>query len=228
MNDILQQQIAYYRARAGEYDEWFYRKGRYDRGEALNGQWFDEIAFLMGELASVGKVESALELACGTGNWTRELAKISTRVTALDASQEVMEINRQKLGDARVNYQPADLFAWEPDGQYDLVFMAFWMSHVPPEKLDSFLDAVKRATKPGGQVFMIDSLPDDTSTAADHPAYEPERIYHTRKLNDGREFQIVKVFYQAEALTQKLAEHGFTAQINHTERYFWWARGKRP
>ena len=37
MNEaIIQQQIAYYRARAGEYDEWFYRIGRYDRGAELN------------------------------------------------------------------------------------------------------------------------------------------------------------------------------------------------
>lgn len=36
MTDILQQQIAYYRARAGEYDEWFYRIGRYDRSAEFN------------------------------------------------------------------------------------------------------------------------------------------------------------------------------------------------
>lgn len=29
---LLHHQIAYYRARATEYDEWFYRQGRYDRG----------------------------------------------------------------------------------------------------------------------------------------------------------------------------------------------------
>lgn len=28
----LQDMIAYYKARAGEYDEWFYRKGRFDFG----------------------------------------------------------------------------------------------------------------------------------------------------------------------------------------------------
>lgn len=30
MDPTLQQQIDYYRARAGEYDQWFYREGRYD------------------------------------------------------------------------------------------------------------------------------------------------------------------------------------------------------
>ena len=30
---ILSDQLGYYRARSGEYDEWFFREGRYDRGE---------------------------------------------------------------------------------------------------------------------------------------------------------------------------------------------------
>ncbi len=29
---FVKEQIAYYQARAGEYDEWFFRQGRYDRG----------------------------------------------------------------------------------------------------------------------------------------------------------------------------------------------------
>ena len=39
---ILQEQIDYYRARAAEYDEWFYRHGRCDHGEADNQQWTAE------------------------------------------------------------------------------------------------------------------------------------------------------------------------------------------
>ncbi|MBX6342304.1 MAG: class I SAM-dependent methyltransferase, partial [Thermomicrobiaceae bacterium] len=37
----------YYRERAAEYDEWFYRQGRYDRGPEANARWFaeaDEVA----------------------------------------------------------------------------------------------------------------------------------------------------------------------------------------
>ncbi|MCH8183822.1 MAG: hypothetical protein IID55_11620 [Proteobacteria bacterium] len=34
----LAQQIDYYRARAAEYDQWWHREGRYDRGEADNAR----------------------------------------------------------------------------------------------------------------------------------------------------------------------------------------------
>ncbi|MBZ0281855.1 MAG: class I SAM-dependent methyltransferase [Anaerolineae bacterium] len=220
--DVLQDQIAYYRARAGEYDEWFYRKGRYDRGAEINQQWFDEVALVMREVEALGRVGHVLELAAGTGIWTVELAKIASHITAVDASAEVIAINREKLSSPIVNYIQADLFAWEPDKQYDLVFFAFWLSHVPPEQLDGFLDKVRRATKPGGRIFAIDSLPDNTSSAANHEAYRPDDIYHTRKLNDGREFKIVKIFYDPADLARKLAEHGFNAQVKTSGRYFWY------
>ena len=42
--DILGDQIAYYRARAGEYDEWWFRTGRYDRGPEFNAHWHAETA----------------------------------------------------------------------------------------------------------------------------------------------------------------------------------------
>lgn len=223
--DILGQQVAYYRARAGEYDEWLYRTGRYDRGPELNRLWFNEIEVLKQEVATLGQSDSVLELACGTGIWTHELAKLGKHVTALDASSEVISINRGKANRGNVEFRQVDLFSWHPDAEYDLVFMAFWMSHVPPERLDGFLETVRSATRKGGRILMIDSLPDHTSTAANHAAYQPDDVCHTRKLNDGREFKIVKVFYQADALQRKLTEHGFEAQVKTTGRYFWWASG---
>lgn len=225
MDDVLQQQIDYYRARAGEYDQWFYRVGRYDHGEELNEQWFSEARQVMQALHTIGPVNEALELACGTGIWTEQLLRISQQITALDASPEVMAINHDKLKADNVTYQQADLFQWEPARQYDLVLFGFWLSHVPPEKFHDFLAKVAQATKPGGHVFIVDSQRANYSSAKDHAAYEPESVFHTRKLNDGREFKIYKVFYEPEALRAKLAEHGFEADVRETDNYFIYASG---
>ena len=83
METTLREQIEYYRARASEYDEWFYRLGRYDQGGALNQQWFAEAEICMRRLQSTGPVNSALELAAGTGIWTHELLKLAATVTAV-------------------------------------------------------------------------------------------------------------------------------------------------
>ena len=42
-DDLLKEQMAYYNARAGQYDEWFYRLGRYDRGEEQRKSRFTEL-----------------------------------------------------------------------------------------------------------------------------------------------------------------------------------------
>ena len=225
-NDILQQQIAYYRARASEYDEWFYRLKRYDRGTEANQQWFDEAAAVRNALHGLGHVGSTLELACGTGIWTQELAKLSTHVTALDASEEMLAINRAKLNAPNVSYQQANLFEWRPNQKYDLVFFSFWLSHVPPERLAPFLAIVNHALKPGGRLFLIDSTPDLGSSAKNSPKRgDDDGIYQKRNLNDGNLYTIVKIYYESADLRAKLGSAGFSASVQTTEHFFIYASG---
>ncbi|OUL35893.1 SAM-dependent methyltransferase [Nostoc sp. T09] len=226
-NNILQQQIAYYRARANEYDQWFYRLGRYDRGEKLNQLWFKEVDAVKQALHQIRQAEEILELASGTGIWTQELLKIGKKITAIDSSEEVLKINCSKLNSPNVDYHQIDLFAWEPDAEYDLVFFSFWLSHVPPELLEAFLLKVYKSVRVGGQVFIVDSRFEPTSTANNHILNDDGSIYKSRKLNDGQEFQIIKVFYQPDELQMHLTEVGFKADVKLTEHYFIYANATK-
>lgn len=219
--DILQEQINYYRARANEYDEWWNRTGRFDHGETLNQQWFDEAQTVQEALEQLGNVDSILELACGTGIWTQALVKQAKHVLALDASPEVIAINKAKVNSDKVTYQQVDLFTWQPEAQYDLVFFSFWLSHVPPEKLTSFLKTVYQAVKVGGKVFMLDSRHTPTSTAINHTLPKENTTTRVKRtLNDNREYTIVKVFYQPDQLQADFQDVGFTTQIMTTPHYF--------
>ena len=100
--NVLKEQINYYCARADEYDDWFYRQGKYDHGEELNRQWFSEVNIVREALHQIGPVERALELASGTGVWTAELVKVAQHVTAIDASVEMITISQHKLPGANV------------------------------------------------------------------------------------------------------------------------------
>lgn len=218
---ILDEQAAYYRARAGEYDEWFLRQGRYDRGPEHRTQWFAEAGIVERSLrASLPPEGNALELACGTGIWTRHLAESQARVHAVDASPEVLAINRERVRSDRVSYEVADLFAWEPPAaRFDSVFFGFWLSHVPAERFDAFWQMVGRALKPSGKAFLIDSLLEPESTARDHAPIDRSGVVQ-RKLNDGTEYRIVKIFYEPEDLQQRLAQRGWTGWARSTGRFF--------
>jgi SAM-dependent methyltransferase len=220
---LLAEQLDYYRARAGEYDRWWNREGRYDRGAEANARWFAEAAELERVVQRFDPRGDVLELACGTGLWTRHLVRYASTVTAVDAASEVLEINRARLADerARVRYVQADLFSWtpEPEGGYDACVFAFWLSHVPAERFAAFWDVVGGALRPGGRVLFIDSARAERSKAIDHVM--PDAADHTesRRLDDGREFRIVKRYYDA-SLEQELAELGWSVQVGSTGEFF--------
>src|SRR5579864_1437476 len=204
---VLESMKVYYRERAGEYDEFFYRQGRYNRGAATNARWFAEVDEMFAALDAFALDGDVLELAPGTGIWTENLLKTAATITAVDASPEMIAINRVKIGSERVNYVQADLFTWQPEREYDGVFFGFWMSHVPLERLDAFLRLVAAALRPGGKLFFMDSRREPTSTAADHRLPDEGQQLMMRKLNDGRAFEIVKIFYEPAHLVSRFAEH---------------------
>lgn len=223
---LLQQQIDYYRARAGEYDEWFLRQGRYDRGAEANRQWFAEVTQVADALDAFAPKGDVLELACGTGLWTQRLLYHARHVTAVDASPEVLAINRQRAGqDGRVEYLLADLFSWQPPRRYDVVFFSFWLSHVPPERFDAFWELVHAALAPGGRVFFLDSLYNETSTARDHQLEGDDATSVTRRLNDGSTYRIVKVFYQPSELQERLTPLSWTIGVQTTSSHFLYGFG---
>jgi demethylmenaquinone methyltransferase/2-methoxy-6-polyprenyl-1,4-benzoquinol methylase len=226
---LLDEQKDYYRARAGEYDDWWKRIGRYDRGEEATRRWWADVAEVGVALADANLSGDVLELACGTGWWTERLARTARHLTCIDASLETIAINRTRLGAAGLSlptYRVADLFAWQPDATFDTVFFSFWLSHVPDGLFDRFWSAVATSLKPGGRVFFIDSAPDKTSTARDHQMPNADGVQE-RRLNDGRSFRVVKLFYDPADLARRLDSLGWRSDVRGTANYFIYGQARR-
>jgi SAM-dependent methyltransferase len=219
---LLHEQVAYYRARAAEYDQWWLRQGRYDRGPDLNARWFADAAVVRSALAAFRPSGRILELACGTGIWSEQLLPFASRLTAVDSSPEMLAINAARLQSPLVHYIQADMFQWLPtaDAQYDTIFFGFWLSHVPPERFAAFWQLVGTCLAPGGRVFFVDSRREQTSTAVDHTLAESTTPVLQRRLNDGREFRIYKVFYDPAQLTDRLQQLGWRVEVTQTAHYF--------
>ena len=86
----------------------------------------EELDEAVDEFRPVGEV---LELACGTGVWTAQLARYATELTALDASSEMLAVAKRRVGE-QVRFVHADVFDWAPERRYDVVFFGFWLSHL--------------------------------------------------------------------------------------------------
>ena len=218
---ILQDQIDYYRARAAEYDEWWFRGGRYDRGAELNARWHADTAAV--DAALIGWLEArrprrVLELACGTG--------FSPATRPAHGPCPALALRRRCWRSTARAWAPA---TWSisrriclPGGRHGgtTPFFQLLALHVPPDRFDAFWAMVRQALEPGGAAYLIDSAFDRTSTAKDHVLPGQSDGVVTRRLNDGREFRIVKVFYEPGDLTERLRRVGWNAAVDRTANYF--------
>jgi len=208
LDGLLSAQMAYYRARAPEYDA---GKLHFPGGE--------EIVAALDAFAPRGDV---LELACGTGAWTAQLLRHAHSVTAVDASPEMLKLAAHRVGnDPRVRFVLADLFSWRPERRYDVVFFGFWISHVPLERFAPFWELLGECLAPGGRVFLAD----DTYRTDDELIEGPDSATIERRLEDGTRFRVVKVPYSAAALERRLRRLGWAVEVHETAGPFYWGAG---
>jgi ubiquinone/menaquinone biosynthesis C-methylase UbiE len=214
---LVREQIEYYRARAPEYDA-----TSSPPGDPL-APYARQIEMALDRFAPTGRV---LEIASGTGLWTVQLLHHASSVTALDSAPEMHELSRNKIGDdPRIRYVSADVLSWEPDGRYDVVFFANWLSHVPPGRFRSFWETVRAALAPAGRAFFADEL-EDAWTYEERfreiYAGDPSVPVVRRSVPDGGTFQVVKVFWNPQELKATLGAMGWDVDV-HTAGPFFWA-----
>jgi len=206
-DSLLAQQAAYYRAVAAEYDD---HAIPLPGGEALIGA--------LDDFNPSGRV---LELACGPGAWTPQLVRHADHVTAVDASPEMLQIAAERAPQAE--FVRADLFGWEPDRQWDVVFFGFWLSHVPLDRFDDFWALVDRCLEPGGRVFFAD----DGYVTPDEVIEGEHEHTIARRLNDGTMHRIQKVPHEPADLERRLAGLGWRIEVRPTSGPFYWGQGGR-
>lgn len=209
-DDALADQLAYYGAIAGEYDE-----------HTINVEGQVELLTAIDGFRPFGDV---LELACGTGRWTGHLLASASSVTAVDGSTEMLDQARRRLGDDhRVEFIHADLFDWRPPKRFDAVVFGFWISHVPDDRFDAFWRMVADALAPGGVVFFFD---DHHRTEAEL-VEGPDSSVVERGTPDGRGFRVVKVPHRPDDLAGRIDALGWIVQVSGAGEFYWGGATRR-
>jgi demethylmenaquinone methyltransferase/2-methoxy-6-polyprenyl-1,4-benzoquinol methylase len=221
----LYEQLAYYRARAPQYDLWAERRDTFDRGE-LNSPWHDEKRTLRRALDLFEPHGRVLEIAGGTGQWTERLIRHTALLTVLDAAPEPLEINRRRIRrhTRMVRYVNTDFFTFETDERFDNVFFSYFLSHVPPDLFAEFWHRVRRLLKPRGRVFFIDNLP--STRAAELDPEETADDLSVLRQADGRTFRVFKILWHPDELRRTLSRLGWDARVHPTGDYFFWGEGR--
>ena len=219
--------VAYYDARAAEYDDWYLRRGRYEHGPIHDAAWNAELDAAGRWLDGLPIAGRIVELAAGTGWWSPLLAS-KGELWMYDAAEAPLERARERLVAHRLRAHLHVRDAWaEPDGPpADALFAGFWLSHVERARTADFLGLAGRWLAPGGRLVLLDSLPDPRSGAVDHEPPVADR--QVRRLADGRSFTIVKVHRTVDEIGSALRDGGFTdVEVTTTGRFFVLATGRR-
>jgi SAM-dependent methyltransferase len=111
---------------------------------------------LLGELAPHSGVR-ALEIGCGPGTWTREVAPHVDHLTAVDISDEMIRQARGYVRADNVSFVHSDAAEFPLEGTYDAVFSVRVVEYFEDWKpvIARYLEAVA----PGGRAVIITKTP---------------------------------------------------------------------
>ncbi|HEY0061612.1 MAG TPA: methyltransferase domain-containing protein [Telluria sp.] len=189
----------------------------YDRAERQ-----EDLAAMRGHVAEVLRGHTVLELACGTGYWTRIIAETADKVVATDVNPEMIAMAQlRKLPADKVALRVADARALPADiGDFTAVFIGFWWSHVKREEYERFLAHLKaRLGKDILIVLLDDAYVEGSSETVARTDLEGN-TYQIRSAPDGERYEIPKTYPSDSALRKKLASSVREIKIVRLE-YYW-------
>jgi SAM-dependent methyltransferase len=208
--------IDYYSQRAPEYEEIYKREDPARR---------NELRFIGKELRAAVSRRRVLELACGTGYWTELMAEVANHLTAVDASPEMLQFARAKVGRHRnVQILGGDAYApGDVPGRFNAGVAMFWFSHIHRARLGEFLEAFHRKLDADAIVFMADNV--FVPGIGGDLVHDREGLdtYKLRKLKDGSEHRIIKNYYSEAELKTILEPHVASPTTSFGTAY-WWTR----
>lgn len=192
--------VKYYRERAGEYEQIYYRDNAARRKEID-----DEVT----RLASLVTGKTVLEIACGTGYWTEIMSRTAKSIVATDIAPEMVEEAKPKPHGCPVEFIVSDMNNLPTfPAQFDIVALGFWYSHHPRQNFEQLYAILNKQVKPDGKIWMIDNNP--PAEGATHDSLGSDEFGNnrkTRRLNDGREFVILKNYFAEQELHDLLSPH---------------------
>ena len=120
-------------------------------GPAGKLRWARRVKLLSNHLRSGMDV---LELGCGTGYFTRELARSGADIVAIDVSPELLEIAEADCPAENVRYEAQNASALTyPNDVFDSVVGSSILHHL---EINEALREIYRVLKPGGTIYFTE------------------------------------------------------------------------
>ena len=191
--------LAYYAARADEYEK------VYEKPERRR-----DLARLHVVIPAYFEDRRVLEVACGTGYWTRRIAPLVSSMVACDLTSETLVVAQaNQPARPNVSFLVADAYdlAAVP-GAFDSAFAGFWWSHVRSADLSRFLDGLHQRLEADSLVVFVDNRYVEGSNWPITHTDAEGNTYQRRRLENGTEHDVLKNFPTATQLREVIERSG--------------------
>lgn len=194
-NSNMNELIKYYDERAEEYDEIY--KGQ--------GPAIPDLKVYKKDVLEIIKIVSKfgkgclIDIGCGTGFWIPYYEKNCDTITLIDDSENMISECRKRVAElgveSKCHFIKEDFFTIDFENhKFDGAIAGFLISHLFPDKEESFFEKLKGILKQDAVFLFIDS-----SWSKWRSQFRKKEGLHERILNDGRKFTIYKKYFtQAE------------------------------
>jgi len=208
---ITEQSAQFYAKSASNHDR------VYDRAERQ-----EDLQEMREHVADALRGHTVLELACGTGYWTRIIAEVADKVVATDINPEMIAMAKLRALPAdKVALRVADAYDLPADiGDFTAVFIGFWWSHVKREDQERFLAQLKAKVGKDMLVVLLDDAYVEGSSETVARTDMEGNTYQIRTAPDGERYEIPKTYPSDSALRKKLASSVREIKIVRLE-YYW-------
>lgn len=202
-------------------DDWDRAADAYAHGQATGRDHYRHAFFGPAHIALCGDVAGArlLDVGCGAGYFSREMATRGAHVTGVDLSPRMIEHARSAPGKAKIEYRVldattlADAFA---PASFDVVTSCLALQDMP--HADRVLTAIARVLRPGGRLIA----------SIEHPLNGlPVRRWELDGMGSKRWLCLDRYFERGPVeYTWKRWKYEFTTRAYHAtlEDWFRWIR----
>jgi len=104
--------------------------------------------------AHIRPAMEVLEIGCGVGYFTQEIAKTKAKITAIDISPDLLEVAREKLSASQVTFRIENAYQMNfPGDTFDTIVGSSTLHHLD---VDQALGEFFRVLKPGGSLYFTE------------------------------------------------------------------------
>lgn len=199
----------------------YYRKRIAESGDTYGPpEMQEDFTWLTSWLQKNVAGREVLEVACGSGHWTKIASATAKRILATDIHWNLLQAARQNVQARTVDFVAADAYNLPLlHKTFDCGMAHYWLSHVRRPNISQFVAGFTRHLKSRSTMLFIDSKWVEGYRKPIVRLDQDGNTYQLRVLKDGSQYEILKNYFTQTELVRFLESSG-SVQV-HELRYSW-------